>query len=76
MSNKIFVIKNDTGIISFYDDLEKAKNDLKKIYEMTADFKFYEYKINVYDLVDNKYELTNVSYTYRFDVFSIHQIGI
>jgi hypothetical protein len=29
MSNEIFVIKNDTGIVSFYNDLEKSKNELK-----------------------------------------------
>ena len=29
MLNKIFVIKNDKGIVGFYSDLEKAKNELK-----------------------------------------------
>jgi hypothetical protein len=34
MSNKIFVIKNDTGIVAFYADLEKGKNELKNIYKI------------------------------------------
>jgi hypothetical protein len=72
MSNKIFVIHNDTGIVAFYADLEKAKNELKHIYEKTTDFKYYGYEINVYDLVDNEYKLTNISYTYRFDNFSMN----
>lgn len=75
MSNKIFVIKNDTGIVAFYADLEKAKNELKNIYKITIDFKYYDYEINVYDLVDNEYKITNVSYTYCFDNFLIN-IGV
>lgn len=70
MSDKIFVIKNDNeGIISFYNNLEKAKNELKNIYNKTIDFKHYNYKINVYKLVDNEYIITNLSYIYNFDEF-------
>jgi hypothetical protein len=72
MSNKIFVIKNDRGIVAFYADLEKAKNELKNIYKATIDFKYFDYEINVYDLVDNEYKITNVSYTYRFDNFLLN----
>jgi hypothetical protein len=74
MSNKIFIIKNLTDDIGFYTDLEKAKNELKKIYNKNLGLKYYEYKINVYHLVDNEYKLTNVSYTYSFGNFSI--IGV
>ena len=70
MSNKIFIIKNeDHGIIALYNDLEKAKEELKEIYKKTIDFKFYKYQINVYELVDNEYTITNVKYTYYFDDF-------
>lgn len=69
MSNKIYVIKNDDGIVAFYADLEKAKNELKKIYNITVDFKFYGYEIIVYDLLDDEYKLTNVRFTYHFDNF-------
>jgi hypothetical protein len=72
MSNQIFVIKNDRGIVAFYSDLEKAKNELKNIYKITADFKDYDYEINVYDLVENEYKITNVRYTYCFDKFSMN----
>ena len=61
MSNKIYVIKNDDGIVAFYADLEKAKNELKKICNITVDFKFYGYEIIVYDLLDDEYKLTNVT---------------
>ena len=70
MTDNIFVIKNHyDGIIKFYSDLEKAKNELKKNYEKTCDFKHYCYEINVYNLVDNEYIITNLSYIYHFDIF-------
>jgi len=69
MSNKIYVIENDDCIISFYVDLEKAKYELKRIYEITSDSTYWGYVINVYDLVDNEYKLTNIRYTYQFDTF-------
>jgi len=72
--NKIFVIKNDNGIIAFYNDLEKAKNELKKIYNKTTDFKHYCYEINVYKLIDNEYIMTTLKYTYEFDKFSTKKI--
>ncbi len=76
MTDNIFVIKNeDDGIIKFYNDLEKAKNELKNIFKKTCDFKHYCYEINVYNLVDNEYIITNVSYTYKFDNFST-KIGV
>ena len=52
MSNKIFVITNFQGIVSFYADLEKAKNELKNIHDTTHDFKHYSYEINVYILIE------------------------
>ena len=73
MSTQLFVVKNETdGAIAFYAELEKAKSTLKSIYEATIDFKHYDYEIQVHDLVDGEYVLTNVSYTYeyRFDRFS------
>jgi len=69
MSNKIYVIKNLTKVLGLYNDLEKAKNKLKKIYKITVGLKYYEYKINVYDLVDNEYKFSNISYTYSFTNF-------
>ena len=71
MSTKLFVIKNENdGVIAFYAELEKAKSALKSIYDTTINFKYCDYEINVYDLVDDEYMITNVSYTYRFDRFS------
>ena len=70
MSDKIFIIKNDNEvIISFYTNLEKAKNELKNIYNKTTDFKHYYYEINVYKLIDDEYIITNLSYIYNFDEF-------
>lgn len=43
----IFVIKNDTGIVAFFTDLEKAQNELKNIYKTTFDFEYYNYEINI-----------------------------
>lgn len=68
MSNQLFVIKNNDGIYALYIDLEKAKNELKNIYNRTPNYKDYCYQINVYDLVDNEYIITNITYTYIFDI--------
>lgn len=71
MSENIFIIKNEyDGSIKYYNHLEKAKTELIKIYEKTNDFKQYCYEINLYNLVDNEYIITNVSYTYNFGYFS------
>lgn len=69
MSNKIFVITNFQGIVSFYADLEKAKNELKNIHDTTHDFKHYSYEINVYILIDNTYINTDEKYIYYLDNF-------
>lgn len=70
MSNQLFIIKNNAGIYALYTDLEKAKNELKNIYNKTPDYKHHCYQINVYNLVDNEYIITNITYTYIFDIFS------
>ena len=70
MSNAIYVIKNDYGIISFYADLEKAKNELKNIYNKTPDYKYDNYHIVVYNLIDNEYINSQIFYTYTFNHFS------
>ena len=74
MSNHLFVIKDYDRVVAFYTDLEKAKNELKHIYNTIFDFKYYSYEINVYDLIDNEYIITNVSYIYKFDNFQIKNI--
>ena len=74
MSTQLFVVKNETdGAIAFYAELEKAKSALKSIYDTTIDFKYWDYEIQVYDLVDGEYVVTSVSYMYeyRLDRFSI-----
>ena len=76
MSTKLFVIKNENdGVIAFYAELEKAKSALKSIYDTTINFKYCDYEINVYDLVDDEYMIANVRYTYRFDRFSTNTRG-
>ena len=63
MSEQIFIIQNDNGIHSLYADLEKAKNELKTIYNNTPDYKKYGYQITVYTLVDREYIASNTIYT-------------
>ena len=70
MSNQLFVIRYNDGIYALYIDLEKAKNELKQIYNRTPDYKNDCYQIVVYILVDNEYIITNITYTYNFDTFS------
>jgi hypothetical protein len=54
-----------------YNDLEIAKNELKKIYNNTPDYKFFCYKIKIFHLIDNEYKFTNKFYTYSFDKFTM-----
>ena len=69
-NKQLFLIKNENdGAVAFYTELEKAKRALKSIYNETVNFKIYNYEINVYDLIDDEYVITNVTYTYRFDIF-------
>ena len=68
MSETLFIIKNETGIISLFDNLEKAKNELKNIYKKTIDFKHYGYEINGYILINDEY-VFHSTYTYYFDKF-------
>jgi hypothetical protein len=70
MSNEIYAITNDEGIVSLYDNLERAKYELKKIYNATADFRYNNYNITVYCLVEDEYVKGNTTYTYTFDAFS------
>jgi hypothetical protein len=64
MSNQLFVIQHEYGVYGLYTTLDKAKTTLKSIYNRLPDFKHYGYQINVYDLCDDEYKVTNISYTY------------
>lgn len=80
MSNKLFIIsrdindnfldiKNSILCYGIYINLEIAKYNLKTIYQKTPDYKYYEYKIQVYELTENEYNLTDKIYIYQFDKF-------
>ena len=71
MSNTIFIIKNNYGIIAIYDNLEKAKNELKNIYNRTIDYKYEDFHIGIYNLIDNEYTQSKIIYTYYFDNFQV-----
>ena len=69
MSNQLFVINCEDGVCGFYSNLEKAKDELKNIYNKTSDFKHFDFKIIVYNLLDDEYVITDETYKYRFDTF-------
>jgi len=69
--NNLFVIKNINGIIALYIDLDKAKNELKNIYNNTIDYKHYCYEIDIYNLINDEYVNTNASFIYVYDVFQL-----
>jgi len=74
LSKQLFVINyniNEDDILfsGIYIDLETAKNELKNIYNKTVDYKYYDYRITVYNLVDKEYKITDKIYTYKFDEF-------
>ncbi|NDC83963.1 hypothetical protein EB093_09965 [bacterium] len=67
MDQCIYVIKNeDEGIIALFNDVERAKEELKHIYQKIPDYKHYHYRIHVYTLTHNEYQPTNIIYTYKF----------
>ena len=77
---KLFIIHYDTTNLDndentsvchgIYTDLETAKNKLKNIYNDTPIYKFFCYKIKIFELVDKEYKFTNNFYTYMFDKFT------
>lgn len=78
MCDKLFIINyciediynNKDNIIGIYIDLERAKNELRNIYLRTIDYKYYNYKINIYNLINGEYIPNNlIYYTYSFDEF-------
>lgn len=69
--NNMFVIKNINGIIALYIDLDKAKNELKNIYNNTIDYKYYCYEIVIYNLINDEFVNTNASFIYVYDVFQL-----
>ena len=72
MSHEIFIINNIYGNQRFFFNLDKAKEELINIYNVTPNYKYYNYKIDVYTLNDNEYIITNTSYTYIFNIFFTH----
>jgi hypothetical protein len=79
MSKILFIIncglcdENDGLMCSkFYNDLETAKNELKKMYEKTTNYKFFSYKITLYQLIGKEYIMTNMNYTYKSGKFVEH----
>jgi hypothetical protein len=69
MSNILFIINSYDNVHGFFTDLEKAKDKLKNIYNEISDFKYNDYKISVYNLIDSEYVISNIYYTYIFDKF-------
>lgn len=69
MSQHLYIIRNYNEIIGYYIDLDRAKNELKKIYNETDDYRKHGYQINVYNLVDNEYIKTEQKYTYNSNIF-------
>jgi hypothetical protein len=65
----LFVIQCNEGIYGFYANLDKAKTEMKYIFDKTPDFKDYGYTIIVYELINNEYVITKLNYTYKFDIF-------
>ena len=69
MSNTLFVITYDDGVCGFYTTLERAQYELKEIHDKITDYAFFNYRINIYNLVDTEYKITDMCYKYKFDTF-------
>lgn len=67
----MFVIKESCQIVALYANLEKAKTELKNIYNTIFDFNHYSYEIAVYELIDDQYVMTNTIYIYKYDNFEL-----
>jgi hypothetical protein len=80
MTLQLFIIDYDvtdedfetnTNCIGIYNDLETAKIKMREIYNNTPDYKFFCYKIKIYQLSNNEYKFINKFYTYSFDKFTM-----
>jgi hypothetical protein len=56
--------KDIEQVHGIYTDLDKAKEEIIEIYETVVDYKYYEYKIDKYELKDKEYIQTKLYYTY------------
>jgi hypothetical protein len=59
--------KDIEQVHGIYTDLDKAKEELIEIYETVVDYKYYEYKIEKYELKDKEYIQTG-----RYYIFCCH----
>jgi hypothetical protein len=57
---------NISDCFDIFKDLELAKQMLKNLYKSTFDIKYFNYEIKLYKFNNNKYELTNESYSYNY----------
>ena len=72
MSNQLFIIKSNEGVHSFYTNLNKAKSKLVDIYNEIYDYKQYGYKIEVYNLIQDEFIFSNITFTYCFNLFTTY----
>lgn len=70
---KIFIISyvfNDFEVkYKFFNNLISAQNELKNISKTSCEYKYYDYKIMVYFLINDEYKFTNQTYSYIYGEF-------
>jgi len=72
MTTQLFIIKSNEGVHSFYTNINKAKSKLVAIYNETCDYKNYGYKIEVYNLIQDEFIFSNITFTYCCDLFTTY----
>ena len=69
MSNKLFIIKSDSGELRYYSNFQKAHDDLEYNYYRHMDCKKVNLRMEEYtlDSINGQYKSSNITYTYNFD---------
>jgi hypothetical protein len=71
---QMFIVTHEHGTCGFYTDLGSAETKMRHLFQTIHTFKYDGYKINVYNLHETEYILTNTYYLYHWkdDTFQLY----
>jgi hypothetical protein len=69
---QLFIVAHEHGTNGFYTDLGNAETKMQNLFQTIPTFKYDGYKINVYNLHETEYILTNTYYLYHWKDGTFH----
>jgi hypothetical protein len=69
---QLFIVAHEHGTNGFYTDLGNAETKMRNLFQTIPTFKYDGYKINVYNLHETEYILTNTYYLYHWKDGTFH----